>query len=153
MSKNNGLDSLKQAQQARAASLSKWRASRMHEETLPSGLEVLLRDVDIMNVVIDGNIPNTLIDVIGGEGFQSLSEEEIGKKMLEEHKGDFNALMRQLITASLVEPAIGETADDKHILYGELSFEDKMHIFNFLNRDSQAVRSFRDKSAKPDPAA
>lgn len=156
MSKKNGskaLNGLTQLKQARADNLKKWRASRLHEMTMPSGLDVVIRDVDIASVVFEGNIPNTLMDVIGNDEFQALSEEEAGKKLLGEHKNDFNALMRQLISASLVEPAIGDASDDSHILYGELSFEDKMHIFNFLNRDVQAVRSFRDESTKPGTAS
>jgi len=153
MSKNNGLKQLEQSQEARAENLKKWRESRLHEIELPSGLVMTIRDVDIASVFIEGNIPNTLIDLIGSDEFQGLNEEEAGKKMLGEHKNDFNTLIRQLIIASFVEPKIGDVADDDHILYSELSFEDKMHVFNFLNRDVQAVRSFRDESAKPSETA
>jgi len=151
MSKNNGLDRMKQSQQARAENLKKWREQHLHEETLPSGLDVLFRDVDLASVMLEGNIPNTLIDLITNEDFQKLSEDEAGKKVMADHGTDFNALLVQLIKASFVEPLIGDVADDKHILFSELSLEDKMFIFNFLNRDAQVVRSFRDESATLSP--
>ena len=148
MAKANQIDSMMQAQQARAQNLQKWRASRLHETTLPSGLDVVLRDVDIASIVIEGNIPNTLIDVISAPEFQQMGEQEAGTKLMTDHKSDFNMLMKELVTAGLVEPAIGDQADEKHILYSELTFEDKMHIFNFMNREAQGVRSFRDESQK-----
>lgn len=148
MAKDN-LDRMMQSKQARAQNLKKWRESRLHEETLPSGLAVLIRDVDLASIVIEGSIPNTLIDVITKDDFQKLSEEEAGLKLMAEHKTEFNTLLYELIKASLVEPAIGDKADDQHILYSEISFEDKMFIFNLLNREAQSLRPFRDESQKP----
>jgi hypothetical protein len=148
MRKNNGSDSMMQSQQARAQNLKKWRESRLHEETLPSGLHVLLRDVDLPGIVFEGNVPNTLIDVITSQNFQEMSEEQSANKLLAENKTDFAILMFELIKAALVDPAIGEKADDQHILYGELTLTDKMHIFNFMNREVQSVRPFRRKPEK-----
>jgi len=109
---------------------------------------VLLRDVDLASVAIEGNIPNTLIDLIISEDFQKLSEEEAGKQVMSGNMTDFNALLMQLIKASLVDPLIGDVPDNKHILYSELTFDDRIYIFNFLSRDAQKVRSFRDESTK-----
>jgi len=154
MSKRNGKnEAMEQSQNARAEQLKKWRMSGLHEATLPSGLDVTLRDVDIQSILIEGDIPNTLVDLIGSEEFQGLSEEERTKKFLLEHRSDFNVLMRQIVRGSLVEPKIGETADDEHILYGELTFNDKMFIFNYLNREATAVRSFRGELEEPDQTA
>lgn len=132
-----------QSQAARAEQLKKWRMSRVHEQTLPSGLEVTLRDADIQSIIIEGDIPNTLVDLITSEEFQGLNQEDAGAKMLSEHKNDFTSLLRSLIKASLVSPALADAADETHITYDELTFEDKMFIFNFLNREAQAVRPFR----------
>ena len=149
MTKKNGrLPAIEQSEQAKAKNLAKWRASRLHEMTLPSGLEVTIRDVDIASIIIEGNIPNTLIDLVTSDDFQKLSEEEAGKKILSGNSSDFVALLKALAIASLVKPAIGDKADEEHILYSELTLEDKMQLFMFLNRDAQAVRSFRDESQK-----
>ena len=144
MSKNNGLDRMKQSQQDRIQQLRKWRASKTHEETLPSGLPVVLRDVDMADVMLDGNIPNTLIDLITSDGFQDLSEKEAGKRILAGDTQGFNTLLKKVVEAAFVEPRIGTVADDQHILYSELTLDDKMFVFNLLSRDAQAVRSFRE---------
>jgi len=143
--KNNGIDAMMQSQQNRILNLKKWREQRLHEETLPSGLQVLLRDADLSNVLLEGNIPNTLIDLISSEEFQKLSEEEAGKRVMNGDMQGFNTLLQQIIKACLAEPMIGDVADDKHILYSELSLADKLFMFNFASRDAQAVRSFRDE--------
>ena len=147
------IDRMNQSQQARTMNLKKWREQRLHEVELPSGLQILIRDVDMASIIIEGNIPNMLIELIGSDEFQKMPEKEVGEKILTDNKADFNTMMREVIKASLVEPTIGDVADDKHILYSELTFEDKMVIFNFVNREAQAVRSFRDESKEPGPAA
>lgn len=140
-----GLDQMKQSQQDRMQNLRKWREQRLHEETLPSGLQVILRDVDLAGVMLEGSISNTLIDLISSEEFQKLSSEEAGKRVMGNDAQGFNVMLKKLIEAAFVEPVIGDVADDKHILYSELTLDDKLFIFTFLNRDAQAVRSFRDE--------
>jgi|SRR5688572_7706189 len=140
-----GLDQMKQSQQDRTQNLRKWREQRLHEETLPSGLQVILRDVDLAGVMLEGSISNTLIDLISSEEFQKLSPEEAGKRVMGNDAQGFNVMLKNLIEAAFVEPVIGDVADDKHILYSELSLDDKLFTFTFLNRDAQAVRSFRDE--------
>jgi hypothetical protein len=153
MTKSSGkLKSLDQSQQARAMNLRKWREQRLHEEELPSGLHVLLRDVDLASVMLEGNISNTLTDLITSDGFQSLSEEEAGKKLLDD-KESFSNLLKQVVTAALAEPTIGQEADDKHIMYSELTFNDKMFIFNYANREAEQMRPFREGDKEPDPSA
>jgi hypothetical protein len=150
MAKDNGnLQSLKQSQRAKRSSVAEWRASRLHEETLPSGLPVVLRDVDLASIFVDGDIPNTMIDLITSPELEGMSNEEVGKKFISEDSSNFNTLLKALAKAALAEPQIGETADNTHILYSELSFEDKMFIFNFTNRDANAVRPFREGTAEP----
>lgn len=149
MANKNGTDSLKQSEQAKREQLAKWRAQHIHEETLPSGLPVVLRDVDLASIFIDGNIPNTMIDLITSPEIEGMSNEEVGKKFIGEDSSNFNTFLKALAMAALVEPAIAEQADETHITYNELSFEDKMFIFNYVNRDANMVRPFREGTAEP----
>jgi hypothetical protein len=153
MAKNNGLTALKQSQADKRVDLAQWRAARLHELKLPSGLDVKVRDVDMTDLVLTGAIPNTLVELLGDEETQKLSEEEVGKKMLGENKAEFVTFISVIVKAALVEPAIGDVPDDTHIMLDELSFADKMQIFNFINRDANAVRPFREGSAEPVAAA
>jgi hypothetical protein len=150
---SNNLKSLKQSEDAKRAALAEWRAKRLHEEILPSGLPVVLRDVDLASIFVDGNIPNTMIDLVTSPEIEGLSNEEVGKKFLTEDSTNFNTLLRTLTTAAMVEPAIAEHGDETHIEYSELSFDDKMFIFNFVNRDANTVRPFREGTLEPIEAA
>jgi hypothetical protein len=55
-------------------------------------------------------------------------------------------MLNEIVKACLVEPKIGERPDDTHITLDELSFADKMHLFNFLNREVVAVRPFPEEA-------
>ena len=44
-------------------SLADWRKSRRHEMTLPSGLPVVLRDVDMTDVLMSGKLPASVLDM------------------------------------------------------------------------------------------
>ena len=146
MNKNgNGLNRMKQSQQDRMLNLKHWREQQLHEETLPSGLDVLLRDADLASVMLEGGIPNTLIDLITSDDFQKMSPEEAGKAAMSGDMGAFNTLLRKVAEAVLADPMIGDVADDRHILYSELTLEDKLFVFTFASRDAQKVRSFRDE--------
>jgi hypothetical protein len=150
MPKNDkGLSSFNQSVQAKRLTLAEWRAQRLHELDLPSGLQVKVRDVDMTDLVLTGAIPNTLIDLLGNEETQKLSEAEVGKKMLGENKADFGVFINVIVKAALVEPAIGDVPDETHIMLDELGFADKMAIFNFVNRDANAVRPFREGFTEP----
>lgn len=153
MSKKNGTDALSQSVLAKRVDLAKWRAQRLHDLELPSGLVVKLRDVDMTDLVLTGAIPNTLVELLGDSVTQQLSEEEVGKKLLSENKSDFAVLLSVIVKAALLEPMIADQPDDTHITLDELSFADKMAIFNFINREAQGVHSFREGSTEPTPPA
>ena len=135
--------------------LAKWRASRLHEiDDLPSGLPIVVKDVSLQDLVMmDGvEIPNTLLDMMfdndekqarGAE--DALSDTEVVLNMMR-NKAEFNLMLNEMVKACLVEPKIGATADDEHITLEELPFADKMHIFNFLNREVQALGPFLDEA-------
>ena len=143
-----------QSQAAKRNNLAEWRASRLHEiDDLPSGLPVVVKDVSLQDLVMmDGvEIPNTLLDMMfdndskqakGAE--DALDDSEVVLNMMR-NKSEFNQMLNEMVKACLVEPQIGETADEQHIRLDELSFADKMHIFNFLNREAAAVRPFPDE--------
>jgi len=143
-----------QSQAAKRKNLAEWRASRLHEiDDLPSGLPIVVRDVGLQDLVMmDGvEIPNTLLDMMfendqkqakGAD--DALNDSEVVLNMMRS-KAEFNQMLNEMVRACLVEPQIGETADDEHVTLDEFSFADKMHIFNFLNREAAAVRPFPDE--------
>ena len=139
---SDDLEHMKQAQQSKAEMLAQWRASRIHEETLPSGLEVKLRDVTMTDLMLTGKLSEPIIDMV--KQVADSGEQNFDLKMLARNAADFNQMLNLLVEISMVEPRIGEVADDDHITLAELPTDDKMFVFNIVNREVQAVRSFRE---------
>jgi hypothetical protein len=132
------MENVQQSIQARREQLAKWRASRRHELSLPSGLNVTVKDATIMDLVIAGNVPQSLNDLMmkqaedGGGGSMDLSTLD-GTR-------DFGQLVNALLMVCVVEPPVAYIADDDHLGIDEIPGEDKMAIFNWANREAAAVR-------------
>ena len=147
MSKDNGTNSLKQSEQAKRKNLAEWRASRVHERTLPSGLQVKLRDVTMTDLMFTGKLPDAIIKMANdgaNDGTQEFDLAELAK-----NTSDFNQMLNTLVELCLVEPKIGNAADDDHILLAEMPADDKMDIFTFVNRGAEQLHSFREGQNKP----
>jgi hypothetical protein len=144
------LPNVEQSQQARRAAIAEWRKSRTHEATLPSGLPVVLRDATIMDLMVGGNIPQTLLDII-----VKSAEQGSGQVDLQTFSGaqGFGQLVNELVKICLVEPAIAVQADDDHITLDELSGDDRMFVFNWANREVSAAEPFRAPAVQPVVAA
>jgi len=145
---------LEQSKHAKRVNLAEWRANRLQELDLPNGLTVKIRDVSMYDLALTGQLPNTLVDLMFPEdGAEQQSEKDLVKMMIGQHGQDFNTMLSVLAKVALVEPAIGDVADDTHITMDELLAADKMEIFNYLNREAQEVRPFRKGSGEPGATA
>ena len=151
---SDDLQRMEQASAAKRMNLADWRKSRVHELTLPSGLAVQVRDVTMTDIALSGEMPNTLLDLFldETEDITKLPEAQQVRKMLESGK-EFAALLDLIASKCLVEPQIGETADEQHITLAELPQADKMEIFNWANREAALARPFREGEAEPVDAA
>ena len=144
---------MNQSQIAKRKMLAEWRNGRFHEVELPSGLLVKVRDVDITDLALSGRVPNTLMGVLSQAAEGEQVNENIVSEALTEHAEAFGQLLDAMVQAALVEPRIGDTADDEHITLAEIPSSDKLFLFNFMNRETQAVRSFRDGQKEFDRSA
>lgn len=130
------LDRVKQAQAARRKNLAEWRSKKRAELDLPSGLTVVVRKANIVDLAISGGIPETLTNDLMALANGPV---EVDAQDLPKLAPIFDAVAR----ACLVEPAIGETADDDHITLEELDFEDKIAIFQWTMEATNALKPFR----------
>src|SRR5690242_13569980 len=121
------LQRLQQSQQARRETLAQWRSSRLHELDLPSGMTVWVRDVSMMDLMLTGKLPETLIEFADDAGKQGKAE--IDLKKVVKSGTDFNVMLNAVVLACVVEPPIAEKGDDDHLGLDEINGDDKMAIF------------------------
>ena len=143
------IETLEQSQQARRESLAAWRKGRTHELRLPSGLTVVVRDATVMDLVINGNVPQTLMQMIIGQA------EGSGQVDLNQLSGnaEFGSLINEMVKICVVEPPLADVSDDDHLGLYELSGADRMAIFSDANREVEQVKTFRGEQAEPVDAA
>jgi hypothetical protein len=141
------LDSLNQSNNARRVNLAAWRARRLHDLELPSGLDVTVRDVSMTDLLFTGKLPAAMLDF--AQDASQNGSASVDLKEMAKNGADFKALMDEIVRLCLVEPPIGDVEDDEHITLAELSGDDKMFIFNWANREVEQVRSFREGEAQP----
>ena len=127
--------------------LAKWRADRIHELTMPSGLQVKVRDVTMTDLMFTGKLPQVMIDLAQESAEQGKIKLDL--KMLTENAQEFRQLVDTLILLCVVEPPIAEQADEEHLSLDEMNGDDRMFIFNWVNREVEQVRSFREGENKP----
>lgn len=147
MAKNNDLGRMKQSEQAKKITLAEWRAQRVHEVALPSGLVVTVRDVTLTDLMLTGKLPPAIMDIMTETAKQPTQEFDTG--LITRNTEEWNAMLNGLVELSLVKPRVGAVADDEHILLAEIPADDKLAIFNFVNRGADELRSFREGEAEP----
>jgi hypothetical protein len=140
------IKNLKTSVDAKRVNLAEWRASRLHEMDLPSGLHVTVRDVTMTDLLLTGKLPASFVDLAQEAATKGSS---MDLKQLAESGAEFRVMLDALAEIALVEPQIGPAADDSHITLAELPNDDKMAIFNFVNREVTALQSFREGQSEP----
>lgn len=150
MTKKNGnhkVASLVQSNAAKRVNLAEWRASRIHERTLPSGLTVKIRDVSMTDLMFTGKLPDAIVSMAKESAESGNNEFDI--ESISKNTEQFNSMLNTLVELCLMEPKIGSVADDDHILLAELPADDKMDIFSFVNRGAEELRPFREGEDQP----
>lgn len=119
--------------------LEQWRKQRQNGEDaqLPSGLTVQLRQVSMIDLASKGQIPQTVkpqIDALmqGGGKLDRMSLDAVGK---------FIGVIDLVVGACLAGP--------EGLQVDELTYQDKIAIFNWANEMTGKLEPFRQKQAEP----
>ena len=125
-----------------------WRTKKEEGErfTLPSGLEVRLRRIQLLDLAQRGQIPTPLV----GTANALLSSEQL---VTIESFTQFGEVINLIVTACLVDPVVAEEPGENAITIEELSSADRMAIYNWVNDILVRVRPFREEPrGTEDPA-
>jgi hypothetical protein len=141
------LEKLKQSQQSRREMLAQFRANRLHELTLPSGVAVWVRDASMMDLLLTGKLPENIVSFAQEE--QKKGSTEIDLKKIAKSGAEFRSMLDAIVLICVVEPPIAETGDEDHLGLDEMSGDDKMEIFNWVNREVKQTQPFREGEAEP----
>ena len=138
-------EQMDQAQYDRRKNLAQWRASRLHELTLPSGLTVSVRDASMMDLMLSGKLPEAVMDFVN----EQQDAKEVDLKKVARSAADFNAMLDAAVLSCVVDPPVAPKGDEIHLGLDELGGDDKMAIFNWLNREVSELRPFREGEGEP----
>jgi hypothetical protein len=141
------LKRLQQSQKSRRETLAQFRSSRLHELPLPSGITVWVREVSMMDLMLTGKLPENIIDF--AEAAEKQGAVDIDLKKIVKSGTDFNIMLNTVALATIVEPPVSENGDDDHLGLDEINGDDKMAIFNWVNREVEQLRPFREGENKP----
>ena len=149
----NGNGFEKRIQQSQAdirKMLAEWRSNNFQEVELPfSGRVLQVRDVGVIDLAMEGEIPNTMLDLV-----QQLSDGKMSEtQIMKEHSAEFGALMNMIFVRAVVYPPVAEEPDDMHISPKDFVWGDRLALFNWVNREAQIVRPFRQANGKSVAAA
>lgn len=146
MSGNNGLERMKQSQLDTRKMLAEWRSNNSNEVELPlSGRILQVRDVGLIDLVVEEKLPNTMLDLVEQLSDGKISEAEVMKK----HGPEFGDLLNLIFKLAVVYPPVADEPDDDHISPDEFVYGDKLALFDWVNREAKIVRPFRQNSDEP----
>jgi len=131
---------LAQSRKDRYMELKAWRESRTARKTLGSGLEVTLRKVSLLDLAMNGDIPNSLAGMVD-EMIDSSKATEVKTADF----GQYGQIINLVVKACMAEPQVADEADDTHIALEELPMDDRLEVFDWANEGVEKIAPFREK--------
>jgi hypothetical protein len=143
---NDQLNRMKQSQVDTRKMLAEWRENNFNEVQLSLSNRVLkVRDVGLIDMAIEGKLPNTMLDLV-----QQLNDGKISEaQMMSEHAPELGALLDMIFKLAVVFPPVADESDDDHISPKDFVYGDKMALFKWVNREAVVIRPFRREPDEP----
>lgn len=120
--------------------LEEWRAGQLTGEdaVLPSGLEIMVKRVGVMDLAEKGDIPQSLQPQI--EKLMATQNGQVRTVKLEEFK-EFAGVINLVVGACIVAPAELEVT--------ELPMFDRLSVFTWANEPGEKLKPFRRQQKSP----
>jgi len=124
--------------------LKAWRQRLAQGEVfvLPSGLQVRLRRVSLLDLAEQGEIPAPITAAVN-----SVFDSRVRNLTVEE-TGAFADVVNLLVRAALIDPQPGPEDDDTHICVTSMPMKDRLAIYNWC-QEAQGLLPFRQETRKP----
>lgn len=124
---------------------SEYRKARLEGEllTLPSGLEVRVKKVTLIDLALNGEIPQTL---------HAATDDLLRQGEAQLHTAglvNYGEMIALVLKACLVDPAVGAESDETHIALKDIEADDKLAIFRWANRGAAQLEKFRAEPTRP----
>ena len=119
--------------------LATWRAQREQTLTLPSGLTVRVRRVQLLDLAAQGMVPAPLHDQVQAL-INHAAQQHLAVTLAEfpQHA----AVIDMVVTAAVIDPPIAAVADEAHLAVSELEFADRLAIFSWAHQEASALATF-----------
>ena len=121
--------------------LAQWRAGRTEELTLPSGLTITVKRIGLLDLVGSGELPKPLLgmvdQVMRAGGVVTVEAAELAQYL---------TLITAAVRLAIIDPPVADVGDDEHLGIDELTADDKLAIFNWMNAPAKAVTPFPPES-------
>lgn len=128
---------------APAGRLAAWRASRLTQLQLPSGLVVTVKKIAILDLAERGSIPTPLLGRV--QAFVDASSgSTLALDVAKFH--EYAPVIDLVVAAALIDPPIVEVGDDEHIALSELPIADRLEIFNWAQQEGAPLAPFPGQS-------
>lgn len=114
-----------------------------YEFELPSGNVVLLKPVSMFDLAAQGKIPQSL----------TAAAEEVANRSgkgglnLDQMK-EYVKVVDAVALACFLDPPLAEVESEECLAVGDISFVDKLSVFQWANQGPQALKPFRSEQAR-----
>lgn len=108
-------------------------------EIEPRGPVFLMRRAGVMDLIEQGQIPDTL----SGEAIKLASSGAIGRKWTMDELRDYVGIVNVVVKASVVAPRITDEGGEDSLAVGDIPFVWRVKIFNWAGESVGPLRRFR----------
>lgn len=123
-----------------ATSAKDWKHN--FELVLPSGNVIRLKRVSLVDLIVQGAIPDTL----SARAVEMASQTQ-QKRLSADELRSYEGVVNLVVKAAAVEPRVSDRPGEDTIAVTDLDFVDRVQIFNWANGALNSLRPFRDDTA------
>lgn len=121
-----------------------YRKQRLDGEalTLPSGLQVRVKKVSLLDLAFNGEIPQTLNPLT-----DDLLDRGREIKVTAADLVKYGEIVGLIAKACLIDPPVADESDETHIALKDMDADDKLELFQWANRGASQMEKFRKEQA------